>query len=177
MKRTAMAYTDHFEAVMRVMTGSGLLLAAYDPKGRPNAMAIGWGMLGSAWGIPQWIVLVRPSRYTYDCIEASRAFSVCVPGADLDEACAICGSKSGRHGDKLAEAGLKVEKGKFGSPLLPQCPILYECTVIHHNDVLPDRLASEVRRACYGGGDYHRLYYGKIEAVTASVDVHKLPRG
>ena len=80
MQRDKMDYREHFDAVMRVMTSRGLLLAAYDASGRANAMTIGWGTLGSIWGMPLWIVLVRPSRYTHACIEHADCFAVNVPG-------------------------------------------------------------------------------------------------
>jgi len=171
MQRDKMDYREHFDAVMRVMTSRGLLLAAYDASGRANAMTIGWGTLGSIWGMPLWIVLVRPSRYTHACIEHADCFAVNVPGRDLEAACTLCGTKSGRDTDKLVEAGLTVEKGKsVPAPLIAECPIVYECQVVYRSDLLPDALVREIQEGAYVNGDYHRVYFGKILSAEAAAE-------
>jgi flavin reductase (DIM6/NTAB) family NADH-FMN oxidoreductase RutF len=174
MNHSTVPYTWQFDLVMKAMSDRGVLLAAYDADGKPNAMTIGWGSIGSIWGMPIWTVLVRPSRHTYDCIQHSRCFSVNVPGADLAEACAYCGSRSGRDEDKLAHLGLEVEKGSdVAAPLIVQCPIIYQCQVVHYNDVLPSALAAEIQSGAYAKGDYHRIYYGKILSTLAMPDAAK----
>lgn len=175
MERKEIGYQEYFAEVMEAMTARGLLLGSYDRKGRANAMAIGWGTLGNVWSMPLWIVLVRPSRYTYECIEHSGAFSVNVPGPELADAVNLCGSRSGRDGDKLAEAGLTAEKGKVASaPTLAECPIVYECNVVHHNDVVPGQLVKEIVEGAYAGGDFHRVYFGRILSARAARSAAKL---
>jgi flavin reductase (DIM6/NTAB) family NADH-FMN oxidoreductase RutF len=171
MTRTKMLYSDHFAETMNALTSRGLLLGSYDAEGKPNAMTIGWGSLGSIWGIPAWIVLVRPSRHTYTCIEHTGCFSVNVPGKDLAGACALCGSVSGRDVDKFAEGELTAEKGSAVlAPTIAECPVVYECQVVHSNDVLPQKLADEILSGSYVSGDFHRVYYGKILGAGASED-------
>ena len=168
MDRKPIDNTEHYGSVMEVMTGQGLLLAAYDSAGRANAMAIGWGAIGTVWDLPVWIVLVRESRYTYECIEHSQAFTVNVPTAAMADACELCGTKSGRDGDKLAQAGLTVAKAEnVEAPALADCPIVYECKVVHCNDVLPERMVERVKNN-YPQGDYHRVYFGRIIAASAA---------
>ena len=175
MKRKEISRTEHFPLVMETMTSRGLLLAAYDAAGRANAMAIGWCALGGVWSMPMCIVLVRPTRYTYQCIEQTGCFTVNVPPPGLAKACLLCGTKSGRDGDKLAEAGLTVEKAEtVQAPVIAGCPIVYECTVVHHNDVLPPELTDEIQKNFYADGDYHRVYFGKILAARAAEDAAEL---
>lgn len=169
MKRIEMAYTERFGEVMSALTSRGLLLGTYDSKGQANAMTIGWGSLGFVWNAPMWIVMVRPSRYTYDCIERLQAFTVCVPGPEMDKRWEICGVKSGRDMDKLAACGLTSSKAAtVNAPNIHQCHIIYECQVVHHNDVVPAHLAGEIQTGMYKNGDYHRLYYGRILAARAT---------
>jgi flavin reductase (DIM6/NTAB) family NADH-FMN oxidoreductase RutF len=164
-------YMRHADRVQDILTGRGLLLTAYDPAGRANAMTIGWGSIGSVWGMPMWTVLVRPSRYTYKCIETAGSFAVCVPPADLKKACVVCGSRSGRDLDKLADLGLSVKRGDvLNVPVLTDCPIVYECRVVHANDVDPSRLAEGIGKTFYKDPDYHRVYWGRIEAVHCTAD-------
>ncbi|MCD6365128.1 MAG: flavin reductase family protein, partial [Planctomycetes bacterium] len=99
MGRIRIQYTDHFQAVMTKLTSGGLLLGSYDAAGKANIMTIGWGSLGSIWGIELWTVLVRPSRHTFKNIEHTGCFSVNVPADDLSMACATCGTLSGRNTD------------------------------------------------------------------------------
>ncbi|MBI5725979.1 MAG: flavin reductase family protein [Planctomycetes bacterium] len=175
MDRKKIDYRKYYEAVMKTLTSRGLLLGSYDSAGKANAMTIGWGSAGSIWGLPVWIVLVRPSRYTYRCIEHAGCFSVNVPPDSLGMACALCGSKSGRDMDKLAAAGLTATRGSTVlAPAIEQCPIVYECQVVHSNDVIPARLAEEIVSGAYASNDYHRIYFGKILAAYASDGADKL---
>jgi len=172
MSKSVMEFTRHFEAVMGVLRGRGLLLGSYDPAGKANVMTIGWGSLGSIWGEPIWTVLVRPSRHTYRCIEHSGCFTVNVPPADLSMACATCGSRSGRDVDKFAEGGLTAQRAQTVlAPVIAECPIVYECQVVHSNDIMPTKLSGEILAGAYADGDFHRMYFGKIMQARADQDV------
>jgi flavin reductase (DIM6/NTAB) family NADH-FMN oxidoreductase RutF len=171
MPRQDIKYSEHFEATMNKLTGQGLLLGSYDSSLKPNIMTIGWGSLGSIWGMPIWTVLVRPSRYTYRCIEHTGCFSVNVPTEDLRKACALSGSRSGRDIDKFEELHLTAERGEYAlAPTVAQCPVVYECQVVHSNDVLPNKLAEEILSGAYVAGDFHRVYFGKVLATRGDTD-------
>jgi flavin reductase (DIM6/NTAB) family NADH-FMN oxidoreductase RutF len=168
--KSKVPYTEHFPAVMEALTTRGLLLGSYGPDGRPNAMTIGWGTLGVTWGLPMWVVLVRPSRHTWACIEHSRAFTVNVPPPALASVCDDCGTLSGRDTDKLTRCKLTVEPCAVNAPALAECPLVYACQVVHFLDVLPERLDKKIRSGAYRAGDYHRVYFGEIVEVRAEPD-------
>ena len=175
MARKRIEYTDHYGAVVNAMTRHGLLLGSYDSAGKPNVMTIGWGSVGHIWGVPLWTVLVRPSRYTYRCIEHTGCFTVNVPAEDLGFACAAAGSRSGRDIDKFAEIGLTPEKAETVlAPTVAKCPVIYECQVVHSNDVIPAKLADEILAGNYVDGDFHRVYFGKILAAFAEPNAAEL---
>ena len=177
MAKREVDYTQHYDLVVNALTSTGLLLGSYDERDKPNVMTIGWGTLGVVWSLPMWIVLVRPSRYTFRCIEKSAAFTVNVPSPEMKEALLYCGSKSGRDVDKFAECKLTHEKAAtVHAPVVAQCPIVYECSVVHSNDVIPTRLERSVLAAAYPGGDYHRIFFGKILAARADADAAGLLR-
>lgn len=164
-------YDQYFAQVMRVMTSRGLFLTSQTRDGRVNSMIMGWGMIGSVWGRPVWTILVRPSRYTYGLIEQMGDFTISVPGPDLEKACRICGSKSGRDHDKLAEAGLRtVHAKKVQSPVIADCIIHYECRVLHKSDLEPTALIQSIVAGSYPSGDFHRTYWGEIAAAYADTD-------
>jgi len=167
-------YTEHYADVMKALTTDGLLLGVYDAAGKANLMTIGWGAMGSIWGKPLWVVLVRPSRYTYDCLNSAGAFTVNVPKSGHKKACEICGSKSGRSADKFALAGLTHEKAEtVNAPAIAECPLVYECKVVHTNEVVAAQLSKEILSGAYKSGDFHRLYYGEILAVRAAAGAAK----
>ncbi len=175
MSKRKMDYTEHYADVLKILTGRGLLVGSYDASGKANLMTIGWGSLGSIWGLPVWIVLVRPSRYTYQCIEHSGCFTVNVPPEGLSMACAVCGSKSGRDIDKFAECKLTATRGKHVlAPAVEECAIVYECQVVHSHDVIPAKLTNEILSGMYLSGDFHRVYYGRILSAYAAEDAAEL---
>ena len=172
-------YTTHFKETMEAMTHGGLLLVSLAPDGKPNPMTIGWGVMGSIWSRPMWVVLVRPSRYTYQCLEATHDFTVNVPTKEMAEAVSFCGTVSGRDHDKFVEKNLTPLAGrKVKSPSITECVIHYECQVVQKNEVIPDQLDPAIQAGAYPAGDYHRIYYGEIVAVYADEDIAgRIPGG
>ncbi len=168
MAKKEVDYRTVLAETVRVMGEMGLLLAAQDSEGRPNAMAIGWGTPGIIWGKSIFVVYVRPSRHTYKLIEGTGAFTVNVPTPELKEAVAFCGSASGRDHDKFTETNLTAVPAKHvPAPLIEECPIQFECVVVHRNDVVPEALSDEIRTGAYPAGDFHRCYFGEILACYA----------
>lgn len=155
-----------FEAAQETMDqigGGGALLVSGDSG---NPMTIGWGTIGIIWSRPLFVVLVRPSRFTFGLMEECGEFSVNVPDESLADQVEICGSKSGRDVDKIRECGFTLGKsGSISVPFLKECPIHYECRIVHKNDVSNANLADEIVRTHYGAGDFHRVYYGEILGV------------
>jgi len=171
MPKIEAKYTDYLQETIDVMGHGGILLAAQDAEGKPNAMTIGWGTIGIIWSKPIFIVLVRPSRYTYDLIEGLNDFTVNVPPPELKDEVLFCGTVSGRDRDKFAEKKLTAVPGKMvKSPIIEECVIHYECKVVHKNDVIPDELAKAIVSSAYPKGDFHRLYFGEILKVYADDD-------
>jgi flavin reductase (DIM6/NTAB) family NADH-FMN oxidoreductase RutF len=74
--------------------------------------------------------------------------------------------------DKLAACRLTVRPGESApkAPDVAECPIVYQCQVVHSNDVVPPRLAGEIQAGFYKSGDYHRVYFGRIVGVRIDPD-------
>ena len=107
-------YDSLLKETLEAMTSMGLLLVAQGKSGKPNAMAIGWGLIGSVWSRPVFTVLVRPSRYTYQLLEENGDFTVNVLPQKMKAAVDLCGTVSGRTHDKFAEAKLTAAPGLHG---------------------------------------------------------------
>jgi flavin reductase (DIM6/NTAB) family NADH-FMN oxidoreductase RutF len=161
-------YDSLLKETLEAMTSMGLLLVAQGKSGKPNAMTIGWGIIGSVWSRPVFTVLVRPSRYTYQLLEESGDFTVNVLLPKMKAAADLCGTASGRTRDKFAEAELTAVPGLHGkAPIIGESLIAYECRTIMTNDVPPERLDRAIRGSAYASGDFHRLYFGNILCVLA----------
>ncbi|MGD0112090.1 MAG: flavin reductase family protein [Armatimonadota bacterium] len=168
MAKTQVGPNEYLRETVEGLSHPGLLLVSLDGKKRPNAMTIGWGSIGIYWGKPIFVVPVRPSRYTYQCIEKTGDFTVNLLPRKLVDVATFCGTVSGRDHDKLTEARLTAAASqRVKSPIIEECVLHYECRVAHVNDVLSKTLVKELNRSAYPRGDYHRLYFGEIVNVTA----------
>lgn len=98
---------------------------------------IGRNVLTVAWcGVdcsdpPVVHVSVRPSRYSHRIIKESGTFTVNIPTRDLLRQVDICGTVSGRYGDKFERAGLTAVAGSVvEAPIIAECPVNLECKVL-----------------------------------------------
>jgi len=148
----------------------GLLLSSQGRGVRPNVMTIGWGLIGTLWARPVFLVAVRPSRYTFQLIEDSGCFTVNVPAEGMDEALNFCGTTSGRTVDKFTEMKLTPLAGRrVASPAIAECAVHYECKVVHKDRLSPENLAEEIA-SVYPRGGFHTLYVSEIVAAYADRD-------
>lgn len=148
---------------MAGLGGNGLLLVTGEAG---NPMTIGWGTLGIIWAKPVFTVLIRPSRHSFSLIESLPEFTVCVPTVDMRRTLSICGSKSGRDTDKIARCGLTLNaSNSIAVPWIGECPVHYECRVLHRTEVKGEHLTPGVTTKFYTGEDLHRIYHGEILGV------------
>lgn len=171
MAKVEVGYDCCLPQMLRSLHSGGLLLVSQDEAGRPNAMTIGWAQVGIIWSRKIMSVMVRPSRYTYGCIEATQDFTVCVPYAQLAEQVMLCGTQSGRSYDKFAECGFTAAQSELiKSPYIEECGLCYQCQVMNYADFVPERTNPQICDQCYPGGDFHRIYFGQILNVVADED-------
>jgi flavin reductase (DIM6/NTAB) family NADH-FMN oxidoreductase RutF len=99
-------------------------------------------------------------------LEKAQEFTVSIPvQADLKEAVAFCGSKSGRDYDKFKEAHLTaLPAQKIQTPVIEACDLFYECRVVYRQTMEPALVHADIRQSNYANGDYHVFYYGEIVA-------------
>ena len=160
-------YKETMAETAERLAAGGLLLTSQKEGGKANTMAIGWGTIGNIWARPVFIVLVRPSRFTFGLIESSGEFTVNVPTEEMNDTVMYCGSVSGRDHDKFAEKNLTPVPGESVScPIIEECAINYECKVIHSNDLVNANLHPDIVGSAYPKGDFHRVYFGQILRVT-----------
>lgn len=149
-------------------TGKGILLTT-KAGGKVNTMTIGWATLGIQWGKPICIVFVRQSRHTKPMLDESGEFTVNIPLGAVDKnILSVCGTKSGRDMDKIAQLGLTLEEGEtVDVPGIRELPLTLECKVIYKQDQVLSALDADSLNRYYAPGtpnaeDFHTAYYGQI---------------
>jgi flavin reductase (DIM6/NTAB) family NADH-FMN oxidoreductase RutF len=158
-------YRDHIEETVRAFGEDRVLLVSRGKEGLPNVMAIGWGTIGMIWRKPIFVVLVRPSRFTYKLIEETGEFTVNVVPPKLKEVVQYCGSVSGRDHDKFKEKKLTaIPSKKVKTPIIKECILHFECRVVNKIDLIPSGLEKSIINTFYAKGDFHRVYFGEILA-------------
>lgn len=147
-----------------------LVLSSGDyAKADYNAMAVGWGSLGTMWGRPFAQVVVRPSRYTRQFMERYETFTLCAFPARYHDAVNLLGVKSGRDGDKIKASGLTPEAASVvGAPCFAEAELVIECRKLYWQDIDANHFLDAAIQKNYPLKDYHRVYFGEIVSVTGS---------
>lgn len=106
-----------------------VLVSTVSPVGQPNLITLAW--CGVVCSEPPMVgIALRPSRYSFELLQATPEFVVNIPGEDLVRAVDLCGMVSGREADKFQAARLSAEPAsKVKPPLVKECPINLECQV------------------------------------------------
>lgn len=138
-----------------------------------NAMTISWGMLGIEWGMPIFITYIRGSRFTHELLAQNPRFTVNIPHGDCDRRIlSLCGTRSGRDLDKLAELGLTPVYADAADPCavpaIAELPLTLECRVVYSRLQDAAALPAAAKEKFYpadgaAGPDLHTVFYGAIE--------------
>lgn len=166
---------DYAGDILKALPGGLLLTTKTDDK--VNSMVIGWGTFGINWSRPVFAVYVREGRFTREQLDKNPEFTVNVPMGDYDKnIIAVCGGKSGRYIDKVAEAGLTLTDPEVISvPAVKEFPLTLECKVIYRQPQDLDLLPEDIQTRMYpqdvpgtnpmANRDPHVTYYGEIVAA------------
>lgn len=168
MERHPISHDSFFIKAHALWASQWLALAAGDfQKGHFNAMTVAWGSFGTIWNKPFVQVVVRPTRYTYGFMEEYDTFTVSGFSEQYRPALQILGTKSGRDGDKIAEAGLTpVAASRVAAPGFAEANLIIECRKIYWDDFDPQRFLDPTIENNYPLKDYHRIYYGEVVAIS-----------
>ncbi len=142
-----------------LLSGSGIEMC--------NTMTISWGTFGIMWGKPVVMVMVRPTRHTWNFISEATDFSVNWLPDEMKSALRFCGSNSGRDADKFGECGLtRVKAQSIESPIIAESIMTLECRIIYRENLKPEKIVDQSIINFYAANDYHELFYGELTAVA-----------
>jgi len=170
MKKIAIA--DFTTKVFDLWDNRWLLLTCGDfQSGSFNSMTVAWGGFGIMWNLPIAMVVVRPSRFTYQFMNDFDSFSLCSFPEKHRKALNLLGKKSGRDGDKIAESGLTpTPLDVIASPIFEEASLSIACKKIYFSDFDPSHFLDDRIEKQYHGRDYHRMVYGEILQVLSTPD-------
>jgi flavin reductase (DIM6/NTAB) family NADH-FMN oxidoreductase RutF len=149
------------------MIASDWMLVTAGDKQKFNTMTANWGGAGYLWNKPVVFVFVRPERYTYQFMESSDGFTLSIFDETYRAALNLCGSKSGRDCDKVAEAGLTPHFTELGYPVFREAALVLECRKLFaHTLTKNDFLDNEPLKTHYSTkGGIHKMYIAEIVKV------------
>ncbi len=148
-----------------------LLTCGEYATGTFNTMTVAWGGFGIMWNLPIAMVVVRPSRFTYDFINKYETFTLCGFPDAYQKALTLLGTKSGRDGDKIAESGLTATAtDDCAAPIFEEANLSISCRKIYFQDFVPDQFLDDRIEKQYNGSDYHRMFYGEILGIQKETE-------
>ena len=124
------------------------LVSCRDKDGRNNALVVGFAATVSLDPVMVMVGIV-PSRYSHHMVKESGCFVINLPKKGYEKEYNYLGSKSGRDEDKFAAMDIQWADAEYvNAPILTDCPVSIECSVI--DSMQPGT---------------HELFVGKVEAV------------
>lgn len=158
--------TDEFSKIFKMIGRDDILIAA-EKDGRQNAMTAGWGGFGVMWGKDVVFVVIRPSRYTKEFIDAGEHFSIAYMGENK-KLMGYMGTVSGRSEDKIKTAGLTPIEGE-AAPCFKEAKANIICRKLYAQEMRPECFTDggAIDERWYPAHDYHTLYVGEIEKIIA----------
>jgi len=164
--RRADVKTGEMQAIYKIVRGReiaallnprpAVLVTCCDADGTPNALSLVWHTPLSH--DPTLVgISVAKSRYSYGLIEESGEFVINIVSAACQHAVEVCGQRSGRDGDKLGTAGLRLEPARtVRPPLIAGALGALECRVVDrlscgdHMFFVGEVLSATARAGCFG---------------------------
>ncbi|MDR2885981.1 MAG: flavin reductase [Rikenellaceae bacterium] len=147
--------------------GSEWMLVTAGKPGDYNTMTASWGGVGELWHKPVAFVFIRPQRYTYGFTEREDMLTLSFPDhGQYQKAMSLLGSRSGRDGDKVAEAGLTPVRTPGGLVAFEEASLVLECRKLYAQDLDPAAFVDKnIAQKVYPGKDFHRMYIVEIVAA------------
>ncbi|NLE35664.1 MAG: flavin reductase family protein [Bacteroidales bacterium] len=152
--------------LIRLIASDWMLVTA-GTREKFNTMTANWGGMGYLWNKNVAFVFVRPERYTYGFIESTEGFTLTFFDENYRDALNLCGTKSGRDCDKMAEAGLTPLFTGSGLPAFAEARIVVECRKLYSAQLTREAFLDDgPLKTHYNTKDgLHRLYIAEIERV------------
>ena len=157
--------SDVFEGVFDFGNENWALLTS-KKEDKINTMTISWGGVTYLWGKHCCIIYVRESRFTRECIDESKRFSISfLNREDFGREGKYLGTVSGRDEDKIQNARLNVNYFEE-IPFIDEADNVVICKVLFKSLMREENFVSgRVLADNYKDGDFHYIYIGEIMRI------------
>ena len=108
------------------------------------------------------------NRYTYEFIEREKYFSLSFFDPGYRHALSLCGQKSGRDCDKIAEAGLTPVFDSM-APYFEESTLSVVCKKMYYQDLDSAHFLDEAISGNYVDGPLHRVYIGEVTSILKRI--------
>ncbi len=143
-----------------------LLTCGNYKSGEYNSMTVAWGGFGNMWNFPLALIVVRPTRYTYEFINKYESFTLCAFPERFRNELNFLGTVSGRDRKKITESKLTPAPSFLvPSPGFEEADLWIECEKMYWQDFNPEHFLMPEVESRYPDKDYHRMVFGKIIRV------------
>ncbi len=143
-----------------------LLTSGNFKKSHYNTMTVAWGYFGIMWSKPMAMVVVRPTRFTFEFMEQYDTFTLTAFDKKYKKDLNLLGTKSGRDGDKISETQLTIVPSTIvQAPSFDEAELIIECKKTYWDDFKPEHFLDPEIHKKYPLKDYHRMYFGEVLAV------------
>lgn len=130
-----------------------VLAVTLDKRERPNIIGLSWWTFTS-WNPLMIVIAVGHERYSHECLEHHKEFTLCFPSEGQEKDAWLCGRESGRDTDKFQETDFKPVHSKIVKPpIIENSTVAYECKVVNKVET----------------GD-HTLYIAEVAATHGSTE-------
>ncbi|MFH2095674.1 MAG: flavin reductase [Bacteroidota bacterium] len=131
-----------------------------------NTMTASWGGFGNIWNKPVAFIFIRPERYTYGFLENNQSFTLSFfDHMKFKDDLMVCGTKSGRDGNKLVETSLTSMNLPEGYIAFSQARLIIACKIIYRDKLSEDIIPEDVKNTFYKSGGFHEMFFGEITSV------------
>ncbi|GHV01895.1 hypothetical protein FACS1894159_10290 [Bacteroidia bacterium] len=151
--------------IIEMISRQWMLITAGDEHNF-NTMTASWGAMGELWNRHVAIVFIRPQRHTLGFVERNSLFTLSFFDERYRAALNICGSRSGRDGDKVRDAHLTPCATEGGSVTFNEASMVIECRKLYADSLAESNfIDSSIVGAIYPERDLHRFFVGEITGV------------
>ena len=159
---------DEFDGIFKTVGEQWMLLAACDNCRvgiQYNAMTASWGGMGVMWNKNVFWCFIRPQRYTKEFVDNSDKITLSFFDSKYKDALVLCGRKSGRECNKIAEAGLTVEL-QNDEVFFKEAEYTVVGRKLYVDTIKKDGFIDKtIVDKCYPDEDFHFVYVCEIEKI------------
>ncbi len=132
-----------------------------------NTMTISWGGAGIMWGKPVAFTFIRPQRYTFEFTEKNDYYTMSFFDEKYRDALKLCGTKSGRDIDKVAQTGLTPAFTEDGIPYFEEAKLVLVCKKLYAQSLNQESIVDTEAVEKWYNDDFHKMYISEIVKVLA----------